>query len=415
MPGTYSGTGHQPPTGRRARRRLSLPPPERVDHFTLHRPVCCRRCGYDLQAAPEVGTRGRHQVTELPHIRAKVTEHQMLTLGSPNRGQHTRAPLPPELSRRHFGPRLATFSATLTARARQSRRSVAELFSDLLDLPAPAIGTVQAMTDETSAAVLGGYREIRSHVRMSPTLAVDETGWKLREETLWVWAVVTLQTTCFRIAPSRAGRERETLLGRSPLNVTSTDRWRAYDGIPLERRQLCSAHLIRNFQGMADAGGIGTALARTGVAECERLIHAWRRYARGGLSHAELRLTIKPLRARFRRLLTRGEVSEDRRARALSSGLLRLWPALWTFLGTEGVQPTSNAAERALRKPVIQRKASLGSNSGKGLRVTERMLSISETCRQSDIHLLDYLERTMNAHRQGEPYPPTPNGLNDHA
>jgi len=329
----------------------------------------------------------------------------MLTLGCPNCGQHTRAPLPADLSRRQFGPRMVALAAALTVRFRLSRHLVAELFRDLLDVPAPSIGTIQAMADEASAATLDTFREIRRHVRRSPTLAVDATGWKLREQTRWVWAAVAPTATCFRIAKSRAGREREALLGRDPPGIITTDRWRAKGGHPLERRQLCWAHLMCNFQGIADAGGAGAPLGHSGVAECERLFHAWRRYSTGELSHAELRLKVKPLRARFRRLLTRGEGSPDRRARALSRDLTRLWSALWTFLATEGVEPTSNAAERALRKPVIQRKISVGSNSGKGLRFTERMRSISETCRQSQIHLFSYLERAIVAHRRNDPVP----------
>src|SRR5690625_2325811 len=111
----------------------SLLPLERVDLTVPHRPSCCRRCGHDLEGAPEVGTRGRHQIVELPEISAHVTEHQMLTVGCPNCGQHTRAPLPPELSRRQFGPRMVAFAATLTARFRLSRRLVTGLFRDLLD------------------------------------------------------------------------------------------------------------------------------------------------------------------------------------------------------------------------------------------------------------------------------------------
>src|SRR5690625_716699 len=328
----------------------------------------------------------------------------MLTLGCPNCGQHTRAPLPTELRRRHFGPLLVAFAATLTSRFRLSRL-VALLFRVLLDVPEPSIGTIQGMADETSAATLDTFREIRHHVRSSPALAVDETGWKLRAQTRWGWAAVAPTATYFRIARSRAGRERQARLSRDPPGIITTDRWRAYDGHPLERRQLCWAHLMRNFQGVAYAGGPGAPLGDVGVAECERLFSAWRRYGEKELTQAELRLALKPLRARFRRLLTRGEGSLDRRARALTRDLIRRWPALWTFLGTEGVEPTSNAAERALRKPVIQREVSFGSNSGKGLRFTERMLSISETCRQSQIHLLNYLELAIVAHRRNDPTP----------
>jgi transposase len=208
------------------------------------------------------------------------------------------------------------------------------------------------------------------------------------------------------VGRNRSTRSRELLLGRDFRGILTSDRWRAYDSHPLERRQLCWAHLKRNLQGLADADGPAAHLGRWGVQEAERLFRAWHRHQRGEISRGELRRAMVPVRMRLRRLLALGVASEDRRARAIGRDLLRLWPALWTFLGVEGVEPTNNRAEQALRAPVIRRKLCFGSQSGKGLRATERLLSITHTCRQHQRNLLSYLTDAVTAHRQGHA-PPT--------
>ena len=179
------------------------------------------------------------------------------------------------------------------------------------------------------------------------------------------------------------------------------DRRRAYDSHPLDRRQLCWAYLKRNLQGLAERNGPGAHLGLWGVREVERLFRTWHAYQRGEISRTELRRATVPLRMRLRRLLELGIASEDRHARALGRDLLRLWPALWTFLSVEGVEPTNNRAEQALRAPVIRRKLCFGSQSGKGLRATERLLSITQTARQQKRNLLRYLTDAVTAHRQG--------------
>jgi hypothetical protein len=131
----------------------------------------------------------------------------------------------------------------------------------------------------------------------------------------------------------------------------------------------------------------------------------WHQYQRGEISRERLRRASVPVRMRLRRLLRCATASEDRRARAFGRDLLRLWPALWTFLRTEGVEPTNNRAEQALRSPVIRRKLCFGSQSGSGLRTTERLLSVTHTCRQHGRNLLRYLTEALTAHRQGLPAP----------
>jgi transposase len=378
-----------------------LLPEERVDEVVEYRPEQCRRCGHALAGSPTAGEPGRWQVVELPPVRARVTEHRSLCCVCPSCGTRTRGQFPEAVQGSHFGPRLVAFGTMLTSRFRLSRRQLRELLSDLLDVPAPSLGSTQAFGEEVSAALLGAYQQIRRSVRSSALAWVDETGWSLRGLSRWIWVAATSTATLFRIGRNRSTRSRELLLGCDYGGVLTSDRWRAYDSHPLDRRQLCWAHLKRNLQGLADRNGPGAHLGHWGVQEAERLFRAWHAYLRGEISRAELRRTMVPVRMRLRRLLRRGIASQDRHARALSRDLLRLWPALWTFLSVEGVEPTNNRAEQALRAPVIRRKLCFGSQSGKGLRATERLLSVTQTCRLQKRNLLNYLTQAVTAHRQG--------------
>ncbi len=378
-----------------------LLPEERVDEVVEYRPEQCRRCGLSLADAPTAGEPGRWQVIELPPVRAHVTEHRSLCCLCPSCGTRSRGRVPQAVRGSHFGPRLVAFSTMLTSRFRLSRRQLREFLSDLLDVPAPSLGSTQAFQEEVSAALLCAYQQIRDAVRSSALAWVDETSWSLRGLSRWLWVAATKAATLFRIGRSRSARSRELLLGRDYGGVLTSDRWRAYDSHPLDERQICWAHLKRNLQGLADRNGPGAHLGHWGVRETEQLFRAWHLYQRSEISRAEVRRAMVPVRMRLRRLLALGIASEDRHARALGRDLLRLWPALWTFLRIEGVEPTNNRAEQALRAPVIGRKLCFGSQSGKGLRATERLLSVTQTCRQHQRNLLSYLTEALAAHRQG--------------
>ncbi|MEW6422950.1 MAG: IS66 family transposase [Deinococcota bacterium] len=376
--------------------------PERVDHRVRHRPTACRRCGRDLSSAPVVGEPVIHQVAELPPVRAVVTEHRLLRVCCPDCRTHTRVELPAGVGPSHFGPRLTAFATLLSGRFRLSRRETCALLSGLLDVP-PSLGSVQARLEETSRALLPAYREVRAAVRASSAANVDETGWRLRRQRRWVWTAVTATATLFRLG-RRGSPDARLLLGRDYRGVIGSDRWGAYRQYPPEQRQLCWAHLRRDFQGLSEREGEVARLGRWGMAECGRLFGLWGRFKDGQITRTQMARALVPVRWRLKRLLKRGMELKGK-AGALCRDLLKLWPALWTWVHREDVEPTNNVAERALRKPVLWRKGSFGSNSGRGLRFVERILTVSETCRQRKRGMLDYLTRAIEAHRAGSPAP----------
>lgn len=377
--------------------------PERVDHTLPHYPTSCRSCGQDLSGAPTVGEPVRHQVAELPPVRAVVTEHQLFAVRCPHCRAPTRAQLPGGVGASHFGPRLSAFAALLVGRFRLSRREVQALLADLLDVP-PSLGSVQAQVEETSQALKGAYREVRQAVRQSAVANVDETGWRLRRERRWVWGAVTATATFFRLG-RRGSPDARRLLGSRYGGIVGSDRWGAYRQYPPQRRQLCWAHLKRDFQGLSEQKAPEVArLGQWGLSECRRLFHLWHRYRSGEITRSQRARLLVPVRWRLGRLLKHGSELTGK-ARALCRDLTKLWPALWTWVHQEGVEPTNNVAERALRKPVLWRKSSFGSSSGRGLRFVERILTVSQTCRQQKQGMLDYLTRAIEAHRAGAPAP----------
>lgn len=389
--------GGQP--GHRGHHRMILPP-ERVDGVE-HVPAACEHCGHSLAGAEEGRPVKVHQVVELPPIRAEVKEHRMACLRCPKCSKLTRAPLPAEVGGKHFGPRLTALAGLLAGHYRMSRRAVVDLLGRVLDVPAPSLGSTEACTQETSAALESAYREAHAEVRSSGWAGVDETPWKLCGKKMWLWVGVAHRATVFHLGRHRGAEELRTFLGDFG-GIVSSDRWCAYQ--IYDRRQLCWAHLPRNFRKLGLRGGKAAEFAAKGEKVCDQVFERWRRFREGSLDREGLKREMAAVQASFRRLVERGAKSINQRVAGLCRNLLKLWPSLWTFLD-EPVELTNNAAERALRKAVLWRKGCFGNQSEAGLRYAERILSISATCQQQKVHPLDFVARSIAALRSGTPAP----------
>jgi transposase len=385
--------GAQP--GHRGHHRKLLDP-ARVDEVVEHRPEACRHCGESLAGAVETKRRQRHQVVDLPPLRARVTEHQRLCLRCPRCQRLTRAVLPAAVGRRSFGPGLSALVVMLTGRYRLSRRETGEVLGELLDVPAPSLGSTQSLAEEASAALAASHAEVRRAVQASASACVDETGWKLRGRFHWLWTAVTAQATLFHLGPSRGSAELMRMLEPGYAGLVTSDRWSAYR--ICARRQLCWAHLKRNFEALGLRGAEGAHFSRRGLALCSRVFKTMQPVREGRAPREEIGSRMQKTQARLRRLLQRGETSEERRIAGFSRQLLGLWPFLWSFVD-QPIEPTNNAAERALRKAVLWRKGCFGSQSEEGLRFVERILTVTATCQQHSRSVLRFLTDSFAARR----------------
>jgi transposase len=393
--------GAQP--GHRGKGRKLLPA-EAVDRVIDHWPGSCG-CGHHLaESNEEVGRPARHQVTELPAIAVCVTEHRLHRRRCPDCGKTTRAELPADVPAGAFGPRLEAAIATLAVRNRVSRRDTVELAGELFGAGL-ASGTVDAILARTGQALEQAYEELLARIRKAPALNVDETGWKLRGERRTLWGAVVPDAAVFRIAPDRHEREVAALLGEDFAGIVGSDRWWAYRGFDPERRQVCWSHLIRDLTAHSEGLAAQKEFGEAGLEIAARLFEAWGRFQEHG-DRRRLKREVAPLRRELKALLERG--SKGRRNKltwGFAKNLLKVWPALWTFVEVDGVDPTNNVAERALRGPVIYRKLSLGSQSERGESTIERLLSASVTCRLQGRSLFAYLADVLGARVRGDPAP----------
>jgi transposase len=341
----------------------------------------------------------------LPPIAVRVTEHRLHRVSCPECAAPTRAELPAGVSRSAFGPRLQAAVVTLAVRNRVSRRDTTELARELFGVEL-ATGSVDAIVQRAGAALAAPHTRLEQQLKAASVVNIDETGWKTAGGRRTLWVALTSQTAVFRIAAGRHASESRMLLGERFAGIVCSDRWRGYDYLDPSRRQLCWAHLLRDFTAHSEGMGEQQRFGSDGLRIAHELFNAWDAYQQDG-DRARLQAQTAPLQDELRALLEHAARKSPRTKyhRQFAKNLFNRWPALWTFTHTDGVDPTNNHAERGLRGAVIYRKLSLGSQSEQGERTIERLLSASITCRLRKQSLLAYLTHVLTAHARGDPIP----------
>ena len=268
-----------------------------------------------------------------------------------------------------------------------------------------SVGTVSALEQTVSAALAPVVAEAHAAVQQAAVVNMDETRWRQARRRVWLWTVVTATLTVFHVNVSRGGAVARALLGSAWSGVVGSDRGTMYSWVDRQRRQVCWAHLKRDFQKLVDWGPASRPTGQR-LLEVEAQVFAlWHRVRRGEIDRATLVQDLAPLQATMWQTLVAGSEGPTGKAAGVCCELRRLWPALWTFAQVESVEPTNNVAERALRPAVLWRNGSFGTHSEAGSRFAERMLTVTATCRQQDRPLLAFLVAALDAQRFGTPPP----------
>lgn len=383
-----------------------LLPPDQVDHLVVHSPTTCPQCAMILPGdLPPTGSVLRQQVWDVPPVRPRVTEHQFPTVTCPLCQTPVRAPRPPDVPPGAFGPQVTALVGMLHGRYRLSDRETAALLHDVFGLPM-GLGSVPALCEAVSAALVAVWDGVAHIVQAQPVANVDETSWKEAGARRWLWVAVTSVGTLFRVAHHRSAAALQALVGAEFAGIVGSDRYCAYTSVAVAQRQVCWAHLKRNWQALREREGPVGAWGEEGVALIDRLFGVWHRFCDGTVARTALQQEMTPIQVALRALVERGRDDLPwEKARAFCRDLLLGWPALWTFVDVVGVEPTNNAAERALRPAVLWRKGCFGAQSASGNLFVARMLTVTATCRQQQRHVLTFLTEAVRAHWAGLPAP----------
>lgn len=398
LPGKKRKQGGQKGHQRNVR---ELIPSEQCAAVIPCRPSDCRRCGGELQSDASEPT--RHQVWDLPEIEPVVTEYQLHQGHCRCCGITTQADLPDGVPSGQCGPRLAAFTGLLMGHFRQSKRRAASFLGDLLNIPCSAAWTVK-IQNLVSDAVAAPYEELRGKLIEEKQLFVDESPTKEKNTKAWLWVAVAPMFTVFGIFANRKRESLVSLIGDYRGIILNCDRAKMYlDG---KRLQWCWAHLKRDIQKLIDSPDHQVKRLGHDLMRQQRLLLGhWRRYKAGEIKWGTFQTSVRPIREEVRGLLLRGSFSGNAKLVGFCDELYPRREHLWTFTRIEGIEPTNNTAERALRPAVIYRKLSFGTQSASGSRYLERLLSVSETCRLQNRNAYQYLIEAMKAKFAGESAP----------
>jgi transposase len=385
-----------------------LVPPERVNAVVEIFPNACRHCQHVLPARSRhvVGEPRRHQVTELPPIEAHITEYQCPRVVCPACGETTQAPLPEEVEGQ-FGPQLTALIAYLTVVCRMPRLVVQRLLEGALQIPI-SLGSTQNAWEEASAAVAAPCQELEQALRQQPVLNGDETGHRTNGAKRWLWTLVAPTFVFYTIATSRGSDVLRRLLGATFAGVLGSDRLPTYIKYAAAQQQFCWAHFTRNLLSAQELAKTVAAkrFCREALALQKRLFRLWHRFrgdphARGTpLTRAQLIAKAFPIEKQFFALGERYVNAADHDVGNLARALFIHHQHFFTFVHEEGVEPTNNAAERALRTAVQWRKIMFGNRSPDGEIAVARLLTVTRTCQLQQLNALVYLTAAIRCHRR---------------
>lgn len=399
----------RPPSGRKpggqpghrghGRKLISV---EQVQNLIDLKPTTCDHCGALLLGEDTQPV--RHQVTELPRVEPEVTEYRQHTLTCLACGTQTQAELPTEIPSGSFGPRLQALVSYLTGRIGVSQRDVAEILQTVFRTEL-SLGSIPAQEDQVSAALADPVHAAQTYVQDQPVQNVDETHWPEKTKRAWLWISTTPLVTLFLVIATRGAVGAQQLLGSVVKSIVGSDRWNGYTWLDPARRQVCWAHLKRDFQALVERGGESERIGGALLEQVEKMFGLWHRVRDGTLSRADFQTAMLPIQARIGDLLREGAALACDKTRHTCTNILKLEVALWTFVRLEGVEPTNNSAERGLRRAVLWRRRSFGTHSEDGSRFVERILTAVTTLRQQHRDVLDYLTEACAAAIRGDKAP----------
>jgi len=425
-PPSSDGPGFKPPERRKGsgRKRGGQPghpgsgpellPIERVDEVVEHHPDACRRCGTLLEGEDPEPL--RHQVIEIPPITPLVIEHRLHRLVCPCCSTSTCATLPADVEASHYGPRLSALVGLLGSAFPLSFSKTQALLDQLLGVEISR-GAIATIRQRLSAVLEQPMQEALAFARQQPVAYVDETGAPTGNadgcnpdrKRGWQWVMVTAAVTVFIQGLSRSTAAAIELLGNAFGGIVVSDRFSAYNHLPTQQRQLCWAHLVRDLVAIAERPGASAEFGAELLGLQQQLFGHWHRYKDGTIDWPALQQSCRPIRQAFVASLQRvvelgyqrGERTPWARTVRTCQQLLKVADGLWTFLTIEGIEPTNNAAERALRQSVIQRKISQGVQSRQGAICRSRLLTVTTTLRQQGRDIWEFLEQAWIAHHRG--------------
>jgi len=392
--------GGQP--GRKGKFREALP--EGSETRTVHvKLTTCPHCAGEIPPEAITGSQ-TDRVLDLVQQLTEVTAYRREEGCCPHCHRQVQAPIPPEAGGGELGPRLRALAGYLRTEGRMSIGVLHYFFNESLQVRVSR-GWLYESCVALGQALAPTYEDLRREVRHSLVVNMDETGFG-RKDRNWIWTALAARTAIFHFATSRSQEALLEILPEDFPGVLGTDRYAAYHRLKKAARQYCWAHLRRDIIALSERKEDEVqAIAKRMLADQEEIFIWWHMFRDEEIDRKSLRAGTAVILARFKRNFQALANTKDKIARRFGSTLIENWSRLWTFLRVENLEPTNNSAERALRPLVILKRIFQRLPSQRGREFFERIYSTGATARIRSVQLFEWLIRTLNAYRLGEPAP----------
>jgi transposase len=379
---------------------IELLPPEKVTHRVEMKPQVCRCGSTNLEETQKEPL--RHQVIDIPPIEPQVTEYIQRIYRCKDCGEFIHQPLPDEVRRKHFGPGVLAVVAVLTGMLNTSKRKAMAVLNEVFSVPM-SLGGLSNCEAQLAEALEQPHQEVMEYVQSKETAHADETGWPLgNRKKGWLWILCCTTAAVFLVQAGRGQAAAKKLLGVF-VGILHCDRWSGYNCFA-GLRQLCWAHLKRDFKALSEAKGNMGQIGNKLFVLAKQILHMHKRVRDGTLLWRTFQLRTEPLIKRVENLLEKGADSGEPLA-GQCRRIFNLREYLWAFVYDARVEPTNNLAERTIRQAVLWRKGSFGTQSQRGARYVERILTACATCRLQGRSVVEYLRNACYCHLNGVPIP----------
>lgn len=378
-----------------AHRRLL--PSEMVDTTHVLAPSHCEGCAGTVM--PVAGRVRRFQQVDIRDGKRHVEEWKLHDGYCPRCGTRTRLVYGEAVPASAFGPGLAAVVVVLTGVYHLSRRQAQSALLDLFGISL-SLGSVSHLEGRASDALEPAYEEARAAVEEALVKHTDATSWLRAGSMMSLWVLACASATLYTILGNGKKATIRPFFG-ALKGILVSDRASVFGFWVMKDRQVCWAHLIRRFVAFSERDGPEAGIGAELLGLAGILFEYWHGFLQGKLTRDELRIWMEPVQRHVQALLQRAAAGEYSEVSGSCRDILGHAEALWTFVDHEGVEPTNNHAELMLRPFVLWRKKSFGTQSERGERFAERIMTVAQTARKQGVHVLDFLVGTLRAHVGG--------------
>jgi transposase len=347
------------------------------------------KCGGSLVIEEAYTT---HQKIEIPPIKPVVTEYRLQQKICVSCSRKYKGKLDNYQLLERNAQSIVT---SLTGFFNNSKRDVQMILSQIFNLDL-SLGLISNTEGRVSVLLESKYNKLVDQIEESSYLHLDETSHNNKGKRSWAWVAACKVATVFKLANSRGKKALMSLLPEYGGLVIS-DRYAVYNVFDNENRQICLAHLARDFKRFAHSKDTALALIGNDLHSMTQMVFKfYKLYKAGGIERVRYLYIMQKIKDRMLYYLkTVSEMNGCEQAQRVANNILKSFEMMWLFTRNDEIEPTNNFAERQIKHHVKYRKNSFFTWSDRGDRFLERIKSLYATAKLQKLNPLQALREQL--------------------